>query len=543
MPETGTPDWAALALGLAGGLALFLIGMDQMTDALKALAGHRLQRILARLSGNRIAGAATGAVTTMALQSSSVTTVLTVSFVSAGMLALPQAAAVIIGANLGTTVTAQIIALDAAGFSLALIAVGAVLWLFVPRRPWQQSGRALASLGLLFLGLQVMSDAMRPLGTYPPVLEALSGATSPIVAVLLGAGVTALVQSSSATTGIVVAMAASGLVDLPTGIAIILGANIGTCVTALIAAIGKGRDALRAALVHVLVNALGAAFWLLVLPVLVDIVEAISPAEVASPRQLANAHTLFNAVNTVVFLLLLTPLVALVRRLVPERHRGIEEQDTWIELDESATGTAAIGLGAVEREVVRLAKEVGAFLDQDFPGVATRPVDSMPSDEDIERHKTVIRRRHRELVAYLAELSHTSRDDAQGRQLLGLLSQADELAHAADIIGSSLRRVARRRRRAGVAISEESGGLLVSLQHLVCDDLGRAMSGSTQPSLADELEIRIEELSAARTSGMSQAADVDRYVVESDLADLLSRLAHAIGRIREVRAASELAEQ
>ena len=537
-----TPDWAALVLGLAGGLALFLIGMDQMTDALKALAGHRLQQILARLSGTRVSGAATGAVTTMALQSSSVTTVLTVSFVSAGMLALPQAAAVIIGANLGTTVTAQIIALDAAGFSLALIAVGAVLWLFVPRRAWQQSGRALASLGLLFLGLQVMSDAMRPLGTYPPVLEALSGATSPVIAVLLGAGVTALVQSSSATTGIVVAMAASGLVDLPTGIAIILGANIGTCVTALIAAIGKGRDALRTALVHVLVNTLGAVVWLLLLPVLVDIVETLSPAEVASPRQLANAHTLFNAVNTVVFLALLTPLVALVRRLVPERRRAAEELDEWATLMPAETGTAAIGLGAVEREVVRLAQEVSAFLDQDFAGVATRPVGSMPSDEDIERHKTVIRRRHRELVAYLAELSHSSRDDTQGRQLLGLLSQADELAHAADLIGSSLRRVARRRRRAGVSISEESGGLLVSLQHLVCDDLTRAMADSPMPSLADELEARIEALSAARTSGMGQAADVDRYVVESDLADLLARLAHAVTRIREVRAESQVAE-
>ena len=540
MPDPGTPDWAALALGLAGGLALFLIGMDQMTDALKALAGHRLQRILGRLSGNRVTGAATGAITTMALQSSSVTTVLTVSFVSAGMLALPQAAAVIIGANLGTTVTAQVIALDAAGFSLALIAVGAVLWLFVPRRGWQQSGRALASLGLLFLGLQVMSDAMRPLGTYPPVLDALSGTTSPVIAVLLGAGVTALVQSSSATTGIVVAMAASGLVDLPTGIAIILGANIGTCATALIAAIGKGRDALRTALVHVLVNALGALFWLLLLPVLVDIVEAISPAEVASPRQLANAHTLFNAVNTVVFLILLTPLVATVRRLAPDAHPRPIEPEEWTGLDESETGTAAIGLGAVEREVVRLANDVGAFLDEDFPAVAARPVGSMPTDEDIERHKTVVRRRHRAIVAYLAELSHTSRDEAQGRQLLGLLSQADELAHAADLIGSSLRRAARRRRRAGVAISDESVGLLVALQHLVTDDLLRAMSDSQLPSLADELEARIEELSATRTAGMGQAADVDRYVVESDLADLLSRLAHAIGRIREVRAAVEV---
>jgi phosphate:Na+ symporter len=537
-----TPDWTALALGLAGGLALFLIGMDQMTDALKALAGHRLQRILARLSGNRVAGAATGAVTTMALQSSSVTTVLTVSFVSASMLTLPQAASVIIGANLGTTVTAQIIALDAAGFSLVLIALGAVLWLFVPRRQWQQSGRAIASLGLIFLGLQVMSDAMRPLGSYPPVLDALSGTTSPALAVLLGAGVTALVQSSSATTGVVVAMAASGLVDLPTGIAIILGANIGTCVTAVIAAIGKGRDALRTALVHVTVNLLGALFWLLFLPVLVDIVEAISPAEVASPRQLANAHTLFNAVNTVVFLILLTPLVALVRRMVPIRHRDEEEPRERSGLEDCATGTAALGLDAVDREVVRLASEVGAFLDEDFPAVAQRPVPSMPADEDIEQRKTVVRRRHRAIVAYLAELSHTTRDEEQSRQLLGLLSQADELAHAADLIGSSLRRVARRRRRSGVSISEESGGLLVSLQHLVTDDLARTMEDSPLPALADEIEGRLDAIAAARTAGISQAADVDRYVVESDLADLLARLTHAVARLREVREAGERSE-
>ncbi len=530
-----TPDWVALAIGLTGGLALFLIGMDQMTDALKTLAGHRLQRILTALSGNRIAGAATGAITTAALQSSSVTTVLTVSFVSAEMLGLTQAASVIIGANLGTTVTAQIIALDTSGFSLALIAVGGVSWLFVPRRPWQQAGRAIASLGLLFLGLQLMGEAMHPLGSYQPVLSALSGTTSPLVAVLMGAGVTALVQSSSATTGIVVAMAATGLVELPTGIAIILGANIGTCVTALIAAVGKGVEALRTAMVHVLVNVIGAVVWLFLLSVLVNLVQIISPDEVASPRQLANAHTIFNLTNTVVFLILLTPLVALVRQIVPIRRRPDDDGVALTSLQPFAISTAALGLDAAENEVRRLADQVCDFIDVDFPAVATRSIVSMPTDEAIESRKTAIRTRHRAIVTYLSELSHSGRDDVQSQQLLALLSEADELAHDADILASSLRRIARRRRRAAVSISEESAGLLTALQHLVREDLTRAIRHPTMASHPEEVEARLESLKMARTMNLMQGVDVDRHVVESDLADLLDRLAMSTARIREMR--------
>jgi len=525
---TSSVSWGTVALGLFGGLALFLIGMDQMTDALKALAGHRLQRILSRLSGNRVSGALTGTVTTAALQSSSITTVLTVGFVAAEMLTVKQAASVIIGANLGSTVTAQIIALNIPELALALIAFGALFWLFVPNRTWKVSGQALASLGLVFFGLKVMGDAMLPLASYEPVLNALSTASNPLFALLAGAVVTALIQSSSATTGIVIAMSASGLIDLPTGIAIILGANIGTCVTALLAAIGKGRPALRVAVIHVLVNIFGALFWLIFLRVLVDLVEFINPADVASPRQLANAHTIFNLTNTVVFLLLLTPLVVLATRLVPDRRPVPAPAAPGEFLDTTATGTAALGLPAAAKETVQLGMAVREFFDTGFTNIVNDPISGAMPDQEIEARKHRLRAQHRAIVGYLAELSHSSRDDEQSRQLLALVSEADELAHLSDSLSSSFRRINRRRRRTGVTLSDPTRSALLNAQTRMSDAFAECLSGGEVRPTS-----RSDESTPAR---LSAGLDMDQYVLESDLRDVLARVELSIDRITESRA-------
>ncbi|MDH3295190.1 MAG: Na/Pi symporter, partial [Acidimicrobiia bacterium] len=320
-------DWGTLLMGLAGGLALFLVGMGQVTEALKALGDDRLRWALARLSSNRFMGATTGGLVTAVIQSSSVTTVLTVGFVSAGLLSLTQAASLIIGANLGTTVTAQVIALKITDYALALLAIGALMSVAVRRQQVRYLGTAIAGLGFVFLGMDIMSDAMSPLRTYDPFLNLMSETTNPLLALAIGAVFTGLVQSSSATTGIVVVMAADGLISLETAIAIILGANIGTCVTALLAAIGKGSDAFQAAMIHVAVNVIGASVAVFFIPQIADVVRSIGSAGTefaagtASPRQIANAHTLFNLGNTVVFLALLDPLVRTVRRVAPYRAR------------------------------------------------------------------------------------------------------------------------------------------------------------------------------------------------------------------------------
>lgn len=330
MAEPSTAlDWPAIVMGLGGGLALFLIGMGRVTASLKSLAGDRLRAALARLSANRVIGATTGAVVTAIIQSSSVTSVLVVGFVSANLLSLTQAASVIVGSHLGTTVTAQVIAFDVTQWALGLLAVGALVAAVAGRERWQQVGGVVAGLGFVFFGMGVMSEAMAPLGEHEPFLDLLAADRTPLIALAVGAGFTALVQSSSATTGIVVVMASQGLIELETGIALVLGAAIGTCVTALLAAIGRPPDAVRAAVVHVVVNTVGAIVGVMLIGQLADAVRWFGDdgsAVAASPRQIANAATLFHLVNTVVFVAALSPVVAFARRIVPDRA-FVEELD------------------------------------------------------------------------------------------------------------------------------------------------------------------------------------------------------------------------
>jgi len=243
---------------LFGGLALFLFGMEQMSDSLKAVAGEKMKTILSKLTTNRVSGALTGALVTAVIQSSSVTTVLVVGFISAGLMSMSQSIGVIMGANIGTTITAQIVAFKVTKYALLMISVGFTMLFFSQQHKIKQYGGMLMGLGLVFFGMGVMSEAMHPLRSYQPFLDLMVNMSNPLLGILVAAAFTALVQSSSATTGIVIVMASQGFISLPAGIALAFGANIGTCVTALLAAIGKPREALRAAAVHVLFNVLGA---------------------------------------------------------------------------------------------------------------------------------------------------------------------------------------------------------------------------------------------------------------------------------------------
>jgi len=533
-------DWTLLALGLAGGLALFLIGMDQMTQSLKALAGFRLEKILRTLSINRFAGAATGAVATAAMQSSSITTVLTVGFVSAELFTLTQAASVIIGANLGTTITAQIIAWEIAEYSLGLLAVGAVFWLFGLSRKWKQFGRAVTALGFVFFGLHTMSTAMNPLTNYQPLLELLKSADNPFFAVLAGAFLAALVQSSSATTGIALVMSANGLIDLKTGIAIILGANIGTCVTALLATIGKDRNSLRAALIHVIVNVAGVAIWLALLNPLTEIVQAISndSLEIASPRQLANAHTLFNVINTIIFLALLTPLVKITQALVKEKTALIKKRDF---LDKSAIHTPALGLLAAQKQTRELVNRVKVFFDWGFNYAIQESISAGEKQvaQQFEDYKNQIRDSHREIVQYLSDLSQESKDDKQSQQILSQLTQVNEIVHLADYLSSSFRKIIRRRQRSEVSLKPIYSESLIKLQKKVATNLLAVFDDQMYSSAALLIELTRDQAGVRLTKSKSRKK-LDEFILESDLLEVIDRVNVIVMRLKDASQADLL---
>ena len=243
--------------GLFGGLALFLFGMDVMTQALKSAAGDYMKDILGKLTRNRFVGVGMGAFVTAIIQSSSVTTVILVGFISAGLMSMSQSVAVIIGANIGTTITAQILAFKVTKIALPLIAGGFLMSFTAKRENWRQIGMIILGLGLVFYGMSIMSTALNPLRSYDPFIQFMISMQNPLLGAAVGALFTAVVQSSSATTGILIVMASQGLIGLESAIAIALGANIGTCVTAGLATIGKPREAVRAAVVHTLFQRAG----------------------------------------------------------------------------------------------------------------------------------------------------------------------------------------------------------------------------------------------------------------------------------------------
>lgn len=362
-----------LLIGLFGGLALFLFGLEQLSGGLKKVAGNALKNLLSKLTSNRIMGAFTGALVTGVLNSSSVTTVLVVGFVTAGVMSLQQSVGVIMGANIGSTVTAQLLAFNISKYALLPVAVGFFM-LFVAKKPrFRDYGAMLMGLGLVFFGMSVMSDAMYPLRNYQPFLDLLENLENPVMGILAGALFTGLVQSSAATVGIAIAMASSGILTLHTGIALALGANIGTCVTALMASLGKPPEAIRAGVVHVIFNIIGVIIWLPFISTLAAMATAVSPgspelegaARMAAevPRQIANANTIFNVLNTFFFIPFTGFFARVANRLIKDRPAA-PPVIAPLYLDRNFLDVPALAFDGVRKELGRAAEIIVGMMER-----------------------------------------------------------------------------------------------------------------------------------------------------------------------------------
>ena len=388
---------------LLGGLGLFLCGMQMMSSNLEAVAGDRLKGILEKLTSNRILGVLVGAVITAVIQSSSATTVMVVGFVNSGLMTLRQAVWIIMGANIGTTITGQLVALDIGTIAPLFAFAGIALGMFSKKRNVQNIGSIIAGLGVLFIGLGMMSDAMVPMRDSEVFVNALTSFSNPIIGIVVGAIFTAVIQSSSASVGILQALALSGLIDIHSAVFVLFGQNIGTCITSLIASVGMNRNAKRTTVIHFMFNMIGTVLFVvlcLVTP-LTDAVAGLTPAHPAS--QIANMHTLFNVVTTIILIPFGTGLAALAEKILPDKKEEIRVQpddDQWLKeimSSQHVLGSSAIAISSLMENVgsmYSLAREnVLKGFDMILSGDDTRFAEVEETENTIDLYNISISRR------------------------------------------------------------------------------------------------------------------------------------------------------
>ena len=394
-------------LGLLGGLALFLYGMQMMSSGLEAAAGSRMKMILEKLTANRFLGVLVGAAITAVIQSSSATTVMVVGFVNAGMMTLNQAVWIIMGANIGTTVTGLLIALDVGELAPLFAFVGVALVVFVKKPQLQHFGQILAGLGVLFIGMDMMSSAMSPLRESEAFIRLMSTFSNPLLGILAGAAFTAVIQSSSASVGILQALANSGVIGLPSAVFVLFGQNIGTCITAVLAAIGTSRNAKRATIIHLMFNVIGTCIFT-ILFLLFPIAHVIDGSLVLSgglgqaisnlmptshAGQIALVHTSFNIITTIILLPLGNYLAKAAVKILPDRPGDNDEQlhleyltPIQVSSKDGGLGVSAIYVDQMQHELRRMMEMAKSNVEASFDSVLNRDEEELEQVEKTEEY-------------------------------------------------------------------------------------------------------------------------------------------------------------
>ena len=382
-------------LSLLGGLALFLYGMQMMSNGLEAAAGDRMKEILEKLTSNRILGVLVGAGITAVIQSSSATTVMVVGFVNAGMMNLQQAVWIIMGANIGTTITGQLIALDIGAIAPLIAFIGVAMVVFIKKPMVHHVGTIFAGLGVLFIGMEMMSNAMLPLREEPAFIELMTSFSNPLLGILAGALFTAIIQSSSASVGILQALARSGLIGLDGAVYVLFGQNIGTCITAVLASIGTGREAKQTTVIHLTFNLIGTAIFTTVCVLtahtafsLTDLVASWTPG--SPDAQIANMHTMFNVVTTLILLPFGTYLAAFAQKVLPYKEEKTSEVLQYLKPLPSSTrslGTSAISVQQVDEEINHMLSLAYENVEQGFGQLLK--YDKKIGEEILKREETV----------------------------------------------------------------------------------------------------------------------------------------------------------
>ncbi|MCT4618878.1 MAG: Na/Pi cotransporter family protein [Marinisporobacter sp.] len=417
---------------LLGGLGLFLYGMTIMGDGLEKSAGDKMKRIIEVLTNNRIMAVLVGGLVTMIIQSSSATTVMVVGFVNAGIMNLVQATGVIMGANIGTTVTAQIASLKLTAIAPIVVGLSVGVWLFTSNKKVKNIAEIFIGFGILFIGMDFMKHAVKPLREYEGFRTMLLSFgkgtfTDSLMAIFAGFFITAVVQSSSATTGILIALASEGLLPIEASLPIIFGTNIGTCVTAMLSSIGANRTAKRAAFIHFMFNILGTlVFMVFFKNITIHIVKQVTTD---AARQLANAHTLFNISNTLLLLPFAGMLVNLANRVLPMKDFEMTDQRGIQYLDERMLETPSVAIIQVIKETLNMGKLALESYEKSMEAFLENSEKIANETFKIEK---VINSMEREIAEYLVKLSNTNLSAKQHEIVNGLFNTINDIERVGD---------------------------------------------------------------------------------------------------------------
>ena len=426
-------------LSLFGGLALFLYGMQMMSTGLEAAAGNKMKSILEKLTSNRVKGVLVGAAITAVIQSSSATTVMVVGFVNSGLMTLKQAVWIIMGANIGTTITGQLIALDIGAIAPLFAIIGVAVMMFVKNEKVHHISSIFAGLGILFMGMDMMGAAMEPLQESEAFINLMTKFSNPLIGILVGAVFTAIIQSSSASVGILQALAATGMVPLSSAVYVLFGQNIGTCITAVLASIGMKVNAKRTTIIHLMFNIIGTIIFTIVCMTTpyVHLIESITPGDPVA--QIANAHTIFNIVTTLILLPFGTQMADIAVKILPDSKKEDDEdlRLKYIRPFESsyAIGNSAVAVTQVREEVGRMQEMVMKNIGDAFDTLIKYDDKSHKKVEEREEYIDYLNKGISEYVVSLMASEMSSDDSRKINGYYAIISNLERIGdHAVNIV-------------------------------------------------------------------------------------------------------------
>lgn len=516
-------DTFAILTGLIGGLGMFLYGMKLMGDGLENAAGEGLKSILEKLTSNKYIGVLVGAIVTAIIQSSSGTTVMVVSFVNAGLMTLSQAAGVIMGANIGTTITAQMVTFDLDKIAPLIIGIGTIMLLVAKKKRTRDIASIAIGFGILFMGMDLMGNSMEPVAESEWFKDfILVVSDNSILGLLAGLGLTAIIQSSAATTVILITLASTGAIDMRLALPVILGCNIGTCVTALLASLGTNRTAKKAAIMHLLFNILGAVIAFPFIRPFISLIELTS-SDVA--RQVANAHTIFNIVVTILLLPLSEYLVKAANLILPG-NTEIEKEGAMY-LDKRLLETPVVASGQVFKETLRMvtkAKENVSLAMEAFTE------NNLESAEKVYKNEKIINALEKDITDYLVELSQLDLPEEDIKTFSStyhLINDIERIGdHAENIADLAIEKINK-----GISLGASAKGELQIIYDKTVKAIDIAIESYTSKSLTapielDKIEEEIDELEDEfRENNIKRLNEKSCYATSSVMfLDLLSNL-------------------